>query len=79
MNSAAKIKIKTCSAFWGSFQTFEEDKRGHQLVKTRAKPENQKPKTVSQTVKSVLDVEQQPRACREPSRHVVGGAAGETE
>jgi hypothetical protein len=43
MNSAAKIKIKTCSAFWGSIQTFEEDKRGHQLVKTRAKPENQKP------------------------------------
>ena len=43
MNSAAKIKIKTtCSAFWGSIQTFEEDKRGHQLVLTRAKPENQK-------------------------------------
>ena len=35
MNSAAKIKTF-------SFQTFEEDKRGHQLVLTRAKPENQK-------------------------------------
>ena len=70
MKSAAKIKtlipvqlfgrfgLKSFKAFelHLSFQVFKEDKRGQKLILTRAKPENQKPKTVSQTVKCTLSV-----------------------
>ena len=50
MNSiAAKIKIKPV-------HTFEEDKRGHQLVLTRAKPENQKPFRSKQSISFVMYV-----------------------